>query len=124
VDQEQQRDHAEEAANKALLHEEEEYVPSSVAEAAAMCGVKGLTEEECPYTATLERLDLDSDGIAVRDPSAELEFYVDPPLWPELRQLIDTEYQKWLETAPNSPRANRGWVDEATGLISGGLVTD
>jgi len=75
VDQTEQRDYAEEAANRELLHE----------------------EEECPYTATLEQLDLDTNGIAVRDPGAELEFYVDPPSWPMLRELIDAEYQKWLD---------------------------
>lgn len=110
MDQNEQRDHAEEAANRELLHEEEEYVPSSVAEAAAMCGVKGFVDdedEECPYTAMLEQLDLDTNGIAVRDPGAELEFYVDPPSWPTLRRLIDAEYQKWLETSPNSPRATK-----------------
>lgn len=110
MDQEQQRDHAEEAANRALLREEEEYVPSSVAEAATMCGVEGTQGEAeaeddySNYTADLVQLDHETEGIRVADGEAEVEFYVDPAAWPTLRAKIDEAHQRWLETSPKSPR--------------------
>jgi len=125
MDQEQQRDYAEEAANRALLHEEE-YTPSSVAEAAAMCGVEGLreVEDEQPYEPAPLRATYAPNGefgigpgdesIVLWNDDDEVSFAFHPSKWPSLLQLIDAEYQKYLELSPNNPRAETPYKDKVS----------
>lgn len=106
MDQNDQRDYAEEAANRALLHEEEEV--DSKAE-----------DYYSNYTAEIVQLYPEEDAIRIANGDAEAEFFVDPAAWPTLCDKINEAHEKWLETSPRSPRA-----ECAVCLEKGGKHTD
>lgn len=99
MEQNEQRDCVEEAANRALMREEElEATPEQLGDPIEWTVATFATVESgnlrVTYVPYPDNYDLNE--IAVHDDLNELEFGIHPSQWPALKDMLEAEYQKWL----------------------------